>query len=331
MSNFIGRLLRYLRLLEMTLVVKDIYWAKRLLAQSISASEVQYNRKTRRLLLKRLNISIGKQQNLFLLESYPWALQLVDALNARFYLNERDELFIDVAGLGASVQRTEEIWMLKELLVEGSYNMRFSRPTVVWDIGMNVGLAAIYFASQPDVVVVGFEPFKKTYNRALRNIALNPKISQRIKAYNIGASDSKSKVTAEYNPLIAGQLGLFGPRPDNMDGLNFETEEIELDDAGEILDSIVATYPGRDLIGKIDCEGSEYQIIKKLHETGRLKLIDSIMLEWHRRIPAHDPSTIAKQLCDSGFRVFQLTPYDRVGGMLYAVRADSHNSNQSQR
>jgi FkbM family methyltransferase len=328
-SKFIAGSKKSLRLLKMILLIKDIYWAQRLLANSISARDVRYDRQTGYLFLKHLGLPIGKRQDFFL-ESYYWALQLVDQGRARFYTDE-DELFIEVAGLRTFIQRAEEILILKELIVDGIYNMLFSGPAVVLDIGMNVGLTSLYFASQPNTVVVAYEPCEKQYNQALRNISLNPGLSDKIRPCKVGISDSNFKSIAMYPPKITSQPGLFDPHTNNGMGPKFEYEEIDIEDAADILDAITTDYPGRDVVVKIDFEHpeyhidgvSEYHMINRLHTAGKLDLIEAIMLEWHKPKPAHDPPVLARQLSDYGFKVFLFTPHDAHEGMLYAVRRDS--------
>jgi FkbM family methyltransferase len=328
LGNLFGNLKSSLRLLKMFLQVKDRYWARQLLANSINARDVEYDQKTGRLFLKRLNFTIGKQQHLGLINSYYSALQLVDLRGARFFLGDQEELLVDVAGFKAIIRRDKEIRVLDELLVEGVYNMPFSRPTVVWDIGLNVGLDSIFFASQHNAVVIGFEPFEKTYKQALRNISLNPSLSDKIHPFNFGISDANYKST---EPNYSSGENHFGPSESNgacNENFKFDYEQIELRDADDILESIVADYPNHDVVAKINCAGAEYGIITRLFMTGKLNLIDTVILKWHRQKPADAPSIIAGQLCDSGFRVFLFTPFNTVGGRLYAVRANSKNSIQ---
>ena len=323
MSKLISSFVEFLRLLKMIFLIKDIYWAKKLIANSINAQDVRYERKSGYLFLKRLSIRIRKGEKIFLCRDwgYRHAVLLVESLGARFYTNEQDEVFVDIAGLTANIRSRGEILRLKEILIDGTYNMLFSGSIVVWDIGMNVGLASLYFASKPDVVVVGYEPFKNTYNHALYNISLNPTFSDRIQTFNMGLSDSTEKVFVEYNEEINGVLGVYGPRKEHQDGLSFEREEIVLTNARHALDSIITDYSGRAIVAKIDCEGSEYQIIKDLAAAGKLCLLDAIMMEWHILKPGHDPTLLTSLLCDSGFKVFLLAPRGKVG-MLYAARGN---------
>lgn len=335
-SKFLGRTPAFLRLLKRVLLVRNIYWAQRLATNSISASDVQYEWRTERLRLKRLNLQVGKREQ-FLLEGYHAALRLVDQLSARFY-NDEGELFIDVAGLRVFIGSAKEILRLKELLVDGIYNMLPSRPTVVLDIGMNVGLSSLCFASQPGVVVVGFEPCETQYDQALRNISLNPKISDRIRTFKVGIGDSKFKSIAVHPPERTSRPGLLAPSSDYGVGPRFEYEEIEIEDVANILNSIVADYPGRDVVVKIDFESSgyhidgisEYHLINRLQTAGGLDLIDTILLKWHKSKPELQPPLIARQLGDYGFNVFLFAPCHPHEGLLYAVRGSCPKASPSQ-
>ena len=71
---------------------------------------------------------------------------------------------------------TKEVFY-KERYNWGGRNDRY----VVFDIGMNVGIASLFFAQRNDVeCVYGFEPFPVTYQRALENISLNVKLMKKI-------------------------------------------------------------------------------------------------------------------------------------------------------
>jgi hypothetical protein len=332
-SNFITGFKSLLRLVKKVLLVKSFFWAQGLVTNSISARDVQYNRKTGGLLLKRLGFCINKGQ-CFLLDSYYWALQLKEQQEARFYYDEQDKLIVDVGGVRLSIRSAEEILSLKRLLIDGVYNKQFSRPVVVLDIGMNAGLATIYFANNPNVVVVlGYEPCEKQYNRAMYNISLNPLLSRKIQLSKVGISDSKFKSIAMSPPEVTTQHSLFTSRIDYGMGPKFDYEEINIEDAAEILDSIIIDYPGFDIVVNINLEHpeyhidgvSEYHLIRRLYNAEMLKLIDTIILRWRKSNSKHSPSDISRQLSESGFSVLILSPYHPGEGILYAVRRTSAN------
>lgn len=329
-SQFLGKPRRFLRLLKRVLLVRNIYWAQRLTESSINARVVRYESRTGSLRLKHLDLQIGKQQH-FLLEGYHAALQLKNQRGGRFHSDDRDALFVDVAGLRFAIQSPEEILSLKELFVDGKYNMLFSRPVVVLDIGMDVGLASIYFASQPNVVVVGYEPCQEMYNQALCNISLNAALADKIRAVKAGIGDAEIKTIAHHFSKMEQHPAHSVPNADYGMGPEFHYEEIEIKDAADMLDSIVADYPGRDIVLKIDLKHPKYHVdgleedhlINRLYSAGKLDLIGTIMLEWHKPKPEYNPPAIARQLSDYGFQVFLFSPYDAYEGMLYAVRGNA--------
>lgn len=335
-SQLFGSLPRLPRLLKRVLLVRNIYWARELVANSISARDIQYERRTGCLHLKHLDLQIGKQQR-FLLDGYLAALQLVEQRGARFHSDGRDNMFVDVAGLRFAIQSAEEILSLKELFIDGKYNRLFSRPVVILDIGMNVGLDSIYFASQPDTVVVGYEPCHKFYNQALYNISLNPALADKIQAMKVGISDSQFKTVAIY--FMANLPTYFVPNADYGMGPKFDYEEIEIKDIAEVLDSTVINYPGREVVLKIDLQHpkyhvdglGEYHLINRLYSSGKLDSIQTIMLEWHKPKPEHNPPAIARQLSNYGFEVFLFSPYDSYEGMLYAVRDNTQELKAGQK
>jgi hypothetical protein len=335
-SKFVRSSLDLTRLLKMVLLVRNIYWAQKLTANSVSGRDVRFDRKTGRLFLKRLGLDITKKQH-FLLEGYYWGLSLVDQRKAKFYSEEQGNLVVEVAGLRALIHGPEEIATLKKILIDGLFNFQFSRPAVVLDIGMCSGLTSIFFASHPEVLVVGFEPCQKMYDQALRNITLNPTLSDKISAVRAGIGDSKFKSIAWYPPNMDVHPNRCSPHSDYGMRPKFEYEEIDIEDVADVLGSIVTDYPGRDVVVKIDFNNSEcyfdgiseYLVINRLCATGKLELIDIVLVELHKPKPEYDPSVITRQLAEYGFRAFLFAPSDHQRGMLYAVRTTDGKTSQN--
>ena len=333
-SNFKYVPKELLRLLKRVVVVEDLFWARQLVINSISADDVKYDRKTHRLLFKRLDLQIKKQEHGFL-EHYHTALLLVDKRQAKFFRNSQDKLIVEVAELYIAIEGYGEITTLKELLIDGIYNVQFPRPAVVLDIGMHTGLTTIFLASQPGIVAVGCEPCRHIYRQALRNMALNPVVSDKILTFNAGIGEANYESIAGYLPKPRARSHLLAPHHRDYDvSLKFEYEEIEIKDVAQMVDFVVAEYPEREVVLKIDLERSEYyidgvtdqRIINRLYETGKLAFIDTIMLRLHRRSAGNQPTIIIEQLRDFGFNVFPFKPFDHQGGMIYAVRSTTQRS-----
>ena len=86
------------------------------------------------------------------------------------------------------------------------YYIPSGKKQIVFDVGMNIGDTAIYFANRPEVIAVyGFEPFKKTYIKALINIEKQKKVCT-ITPLNYGLSDKDAEIDIPYSSeMTCGQ------------------------------------------------------------------------------------------------------------------------------
>lgn len=225
-------------------------------------------------------------------------------------------------GFTVHVNSGEEFYILREILCDGAYNFgTAAENVVVWDIGMNAGFASLYFAARPSVrAVVSFEPFRPTFDAAVRNVGLNPELRTKIKMHNFGIAANAYSTTAEYNSTWKGHSSVRGISSSEREQLNIPdraltVERIELHPADEVLRSILADYPNHTVVAKIDCEGSEYEILRRLYEKRLLQKINIIMLEWHQ----HGPAELEGILHESGFSTYSLASAASDVGMIYAI------------
>jgi len=146
---------------------------------------------------------------------------------------------------------------------------------IILDIGANVGLATIILAKQnPESIIYSFEPFENCFNILLQNIE-NNKLVNVVAIKKAVSNISTTKTFYSYDGMTGGNtlcsnLELFEKEfkkinYENIDVLgfndflqNYKIEEIEL--------------------LKIDCEGSEYDI---LYENPFIKNIKNIVGEFH--------------------------------------------------
>jgi len=70
------------------------------------------------------------------------------------------------------------------------------------------------------------------------------------------------------------------------------------------------------IILKIDCEGSEYEILERLNDTGLLPRFDVIMIEWHIKGTA----PLRKILHDNNFDILSMGEHNMNIGMMYAFK-----------
>ena len=173
------------------------------------------------------------------------------------------------------------------------YYIPSGKKQIVFDVGMNIGDTAIYFASRPEVIAVyGFEPFKKTYIKALINIEKQKKVCT-ITPLNYGLSDKDAEIDIPYSSeMTCGQSTILSNTTkarktyENRDLLqekNFKCEKIVNKKSSNIIKQLMEKSKDVDYILKMDCEGEEYNIFQDISDSGLIKKFTLIMMEWHYR------------------------------------------------
>jgi FkbM family methyltransferase len=325
--GFPPRLRSGLLLLRNALVLRD--WEYGMLLARLGMPPWGFSATQRGLQVRELGILIPRESS-SLIPCLGDALCLKRMLGVNF--SSSQEGIIATAGrLRFHITSGEELYILREILWDGVYN--FGVPlenVVVWDIGMNVGMASLYFASRPNVrAVLGFEPFRPTFDAARRNAALNPELEAKIKLRNFGIAARACSAETEFDPEWKGGVGVNGicerlRKKIHLSGDSLRVERVQLLAADEVLQSIKSDYPECAIVAKIDCEGSEYEIIRCLHEKRLLGELSMMMIEWHDR----GPQELETILHPSGFVTFSPAPASNGNGMLYAVAQNRLPSRQ---
>jgi len=244
---------------------------------------------------------------------------LKDEVGANFSISENEDLIIEINSLKFFVQTEEEIFILKEVFLDGIYNIIDNGHNVLIDIGMNVGITSLFLASRGNKKIFSYEPFKPTFDQALRNFKLNPQFITYIEPSNFGLGEKNETLVVDYFYELKGNMSISGiPQGIQKNGNKTNQETIIIKDVNEILKPILKSHEGFDFILKIDCEGSEYAIINSLNKENLLTEIKSIMVEWHSK----GPEPIVEILSKAGFTIFSFTPLSKSVGMIYAVRSN---------
>ncbi len=301
--------------------IPDDYWSRKIVDLDLPLGNIEFDSQSQTLFFKPLDVVITKGKHEFLLNSkiFYQAKTLKNTFDAKFYLDHNNELIIDIDSLKIMIQTEQEVSIIHEIFWLGIYNLIYHRPMVILDIGMNTGFASLYFAAKENVqAVFGYEPFKMTYEQALQNFSLNPEIAEKIQAFDYGIGGEAQTLEIEYDYACKASIGIEGIAKEfkKNQSQSLVKEEIHIKPIGEILDTVTSQYPGVDIVAKIDCEGSEYDIFKALVEKGQLSLLKAIMMEWHQKGP--DP--LVDALRKEGFTIFSRLPKSKNIGMIYAVR-----------
>ncbi len=278
-------------------------------------NDINLDRETIQML--QLNMNIVKNTKKFFLEGYSHAKKLFDEVNAKFEISDSN-VIVTIQDLTFEVQTAEELFILKEIFVEGIYNFHLVQDPddyVLIDIGMNVAFASCYFAKNKKISrIISFEPFIPTYMQAKVNIGLN-NLEEYIDARNYGLGRCDEVLSVSYSPEFKGQVGMQGTDYIRSTITHSMTEEINIKSAFEPLHSIAKENPTKRFVMKIDCEGAEYDLIGQIpHDM--LERCDIIMMEWHEK----GPKSIEEWLSQHGFVQISFYPYSKRAGMLYAMK-----------
>lgn len=242
--------------------------------------------------IARQLLSLGVEEKDIILY-YPeahrkWQDYSVTVMDNNFHAHF-DDIEFDV------IHKTDAI-ILEDIYMNFDYGLiTGAESLLVLDIGMNVGLASLFFSSQPNVTEVhGFEPFKPTYDGALHNFNLNPRyIQNKLHPHCVGLSNHTDTLKLSYNEDLPGGMGIHGQM--DADGV-----EMKLVDASEVLRPILMGRTQEKVLAKIDVEGSEYEILQSLNQSGLLRQIDYIIMETHCA-REHEAEKI---ILDNGFVYF---------------------------
>ncbi len=243
--------------------------------------------------------------------------EVVD-LFARGYDIRRGEDCLRFISHGLTIEASErdDLNFAGEVLEHRVYNVITNADACVIDIGMNVGLTSLSFARKPYVREVhAYEPFASTFSRARRNLAANPAIREKIAIHNVGLSDHGGDETV-YVPATRDS----GSRA-TISVAGGEPITLRLRDAGAELAPIIARARSRarQIIVKMDCEGSEFAIFDSLRRVDLLRRIDVFLVEWHAMFAGKTAEDLIAPLVAAGFTVIDLSP-DEGNGFFYAIR-----------
>jgi len=222
------------------------------------------------------------------------------------------EWICHIEDLEFSINSTEELLILKEVFINGIYNVSINHPFIFVDIGMNVGITSLFFAKNIECKkVVAFEPFQPTLLFARKNLEKND-VAQKIQINEVGLGYPPRTLSINYSEEFKGSVGINGVASYLKGKKDMREEKLTIMDVFEALNSIVDER----IVLKIDCEGSEYEILQRLNETDLLSRFDIIMIEWHIK----GPCSLRKILLDNNFKVLSMDEHNSNIGMLYAFR-----------
>lgn len=225
------------------------------------------------------------------------------------------QVTIRPTGLDFLVRDSMDIWILKEICLDGEYDDLFpstDRSGVLIDIGAGIGDFAVHFAKRcPSWRILAYEPWDESITLLEKNIHLN-----RIEGITwVNAAVSSKPGAAS---LLPGPWGPVSATtvPTN-DGTQRNQKEVECRGFDGIVSSI---EPECEIRIKMDCEGAEFDILLNASSES-LQRIAVIVLEYHDDLTPHAHEELKERLEASGFEVEERkSPAQAYRGLLIAQR-----------
>ena len=195
-----------------------------------------------------------------------------------------------------------------EVFLEQPYRPLNVMGRAVLDVGAYTGDSALYFSIRGAKTVYALEPVPRIYKMAVMNLQLNGVRNVILRNEAIGGVESVISVDPNQNVLLTHSGGDFdGGTPVRVRTLDTLVNELGLDDA----------------ILKLDCEGTEYEVLDKA-DSATFEHFREMCIEVH---PVENwkvgVAMIAKRLSGAGFRC-KVIPNHVYGvtWLLYATRSD---------
>jgi FkbM family methyltransferase len=264
--------------------------------------------------LRKLGIVVDKHQK-EIIKGYPFATKIKEALGGNFRV-EGGNVYLELDSLCIRINSAEELFIIYEVFVCGVYSYVSLRDAAVIDVGMNSGITTLFHAKNPRIKkIFSFELFNPTFILGERNLKLNQQYSEKVKAFNYGLSDRDFETDLEYSLSRKGRMGLGGLPTDEIFS-DTKKEHVIVRDIKKVFDELIEQCQGLDIVVKMDCEGEEYKLIKRLSNTGMLGTLTALIIEWHNSaLP-----DIEDLLRLADFHVFSQRYPNLDTGMIYAVR-----------
>ncbi len=184
------------------------------------------------------------------------------------------------------------VFLFEEIFLRRDYEFTAAtnRP-LIFDCGSNIGMALIFFKClYPEARVVAFEPCKESFDILTRNVEANRLGG--VELHNVALDRSESPVEFFVNEAHPASLtnstkaGQVAGTPRVVQGVplsKFVTEPVDF--------------------LKMDIEGSEAGVLEELAESGRIRMIREMVVEYHHHVDrrADSLSRMLRLLEDCGF------------------------------
>ena len=166
-------------------------------------------------------------------------------------------------------------YLFNEIFIRGEYFFKTkNKNPIILDCGANIGIATIFFKwLYPDSRIYAFEPDKEVFWLLKKNVEENN--MKNVEIYNYAISDKDGKINLYTYKKLMGSLIASTKSFDASNSTN-------LADCISLSKFIKTKIKVNQIdFVKIDIEGSELEVIKELYDSGILKRIKELVIEYH--------------------------------------------------
>ena len=176
----------------------------------------------------------------------------------------KNGLKIKIRKYSTDLMALTHVWLIEEYK---SQNFEIKDNDIIIDVGGHIGLFSLY-ASQfcKNGLIYSFEPVPENYNLLIDNIQSND--LNQIKSFNLAVSNSNSNVKLYLNDDEAGH-SMFSKSSKTITVDSISLQQIFDDNNIENCNFL-----------KLDCEGTEYEILQNL-PLSYFDKIEKIIIEYH--------------------------------------------------
>jgi FkbM family methyltransferase len=178
---------------------------------------------------------------------------------------------LDLSDHPTSLVRDEVKWCLEEDLY-GIESIAFHKNDIIIDVGANIGMVSLYIAKRfPSVKLLSYEPIPTNYFYLMENIRNNG--VENIQAFSLAITKDRRDLDMIIHSETNTGGGTACLRNMKLEGHEYHrVKSITLDDI------FISNNIERCRLLKIDCEGSEHEILR---HAGVLNKIDYLSAEFH--------------------------------------------------
>lgn len=229
----------------------------------------------------------------------------------RYYLFNKDEF--QTLNLKNNLKyiirvKSRDFNTINENEIEHNYDEylnKINKPKIIIDVGANIGCFSIQCAKMFEKSkIYAYEPFKNTYELCKKNISLNN--INNVKTYCLGVTKSSGKVEMGiYEGMFEANSinNIWGNPTKSVIIKTISLQKIFLNNNLKYCDLL-----------KLDCEGSEYEILFNLRTKDFVK-IGNIVMEYH----LGREEELTKLLENNNF-VVEIKKFTNKSGLLFAYK-----------